>query len=297
MARAQWNGHTYEVTAPETVGDLSQFFPRMRKGMDTEALLFVGFDFPIGLPKAYAEKVGVSYFLDLLPKLGTEQWGQFYDKCEDKREISLHRPFYPYRPGGTKQVHLTEALGISKDQLLRHCEKKTNGRRQACRLFWTLGSNQVGPAAIRGWRDLLAPAIRSEKVSLGFWPFQGSLSELFLNHTTIVAETYPTEAYRHVGFPQNWNGKTNQIKRRERDSDLQEWFVKRSIEMDDVLRSQIIDGFGSEADGEDRFDSLVGLCSMIEVILGHRDAGTPSLDWAMVEGWILGQDTNTTPEK
>ena len=45
--------------------------------------------------------------------------------------------------------------------LLRRCERGGNGHKQACCLFWTLGGNQVGKAAIIGWRDVLAPALRN----------------------------------------------------------------------------------------------------------------------------------------
>ena len=38
-------------------------------------------------------------------------------------------------------------------------------------------------------------------------------------------------------------------------------------------------------------DSFLGLCSMVEVALGQRDAGTPVGERLRVEGWILGQET------
>ena len=41
---------------------------------------------------------------------------------------------------------------------MRQCERGGTGYREGCCLFWTLGANQAGKAAIIGWRDVLAPA-------------------------------------------------------------------------------------------------------------------------------------------
>jgi hypothetical protein len=52
----------------------------------------------------------------------------------------------------------------------------------------------------------------------------------------------------------------------------------------------IADCFGAGKGGEDRFDALVGVSSMLEVVLGHRQEGAPhSDDVRKIEGWILGQ--------
>jgi hypothetical protein len=47
-----------------------------------------------------------------------------------------------------------------RQRLRRQCERATPTRRAACPLFWTLGSNQVGKAAISGWQEVIAPAQR-----------------------------------------------------------------------------------------------------------------------------------------
>ena len=60
------------------------------------------------------------------------------------------------------------------------------------------------------------------------------------------------------------------------------------------------DGFGSPAlaiphgpgdnHGEDRFDAVVGLFGMLNVVLGRRDPGDPTDETIRsIEGWILGQ--------
>jgi hypothetical protein len=72
-------------------------------------------------------------------------WADFFTVSRIAAEISIHRPFYPFRPGGTQQAHVLKALGLQHiDDLRRQCERKQDGRRAACALFWTLGANQVG---------------------------------------------------------------------------------------------------------------------------------------------------------
>ena len=67
------------------------------------------------------------------------------------------------------------------------------GKRR-CSLFWTLGPNQVGKAAIIGWRDVLTPALGSDK-SVVLWPFDGSLDQLLKPGNVVIVETYPAECY------------------------------------------------------------------------------------------------------
>jgi len=57
-----------------------------------------------------------------------------------------------------------------------------------------------------------------------------------------------------------------------------------------ALRAAVRDGFGADAPGEDRFDSVVGLLGLIGVLDGARPDFVPADDavrrW---EGWVLGQ--------
>ncbi len=110
------------------------------------------------MPVAYAERAGIDDFATLLPELGRGKWADFYRPAEHRDEIDLQRPFYPQRPGGTKQQHLLDGLGLSDiDQLYRVCDRATDTRGAASPLFWTLGAKQVGKAAISAWRDLARP--------------------------------------------------------------------------------------------------------------------------------------------
>jgi hypothetical protein len=283
------DGH-FKVTAPRLAPQLPNFFGSLRTGLGQTDRLLVGFDFPIGLPAAYSRAANIALFLDALPKFGAGAWSMFYIKCGVAGEISLHRPFYPRscpHKGGALKVHLSSGLGISAQDLLRECEIRTLARRTACMLFWTLGPNQAGTAAIKGWEELLAPAVRYTEI--GIWPFQGNLKALLDRTNTVVAETYPAESYGHLGFPDHWTGKTDQTERRNISPVILNWAKKRSVHFDDQTVQQVRDGFGPSRNGEDPFDALIGLCSMLEIALGHRTEGAPPEEKRLVEGWILGQ--------
>src|SRR3712207_7284214 len=54
-------------------------------------------------------------------------------------------------------------------------------------------------------------------------------------------------------------------------------------------------GFGADAAGEDRFDSVVGLLGLIGVLDGARPDFVPEDPWIRRwEGWVLGQDRKST---
>lgn len=111
--------------------------------------LLIGFDFPIGVPAAYARAAGIDFFPDLLTQIGIPPWDRFADVAATPAEISLHRPFYPSRPGGTQRAHLSAALGLTASEMRRRCDG-----RDAETMFWTLGGKQVGKAALSGWKCL-----------------------------------------------------------------------------------------------------------------------------------------------
>lgn len=217
---------SYEITAPKPVLDLPDFFRGLRDTSPHGSIL-AGFDFPIGIPRRYADLAKVSEFVRLLPELGTGRWVDFYRVAETSSEISLTRPFYPRKPGGTNKQHLVGGLGVSSlGDLLRACDRSTSTRRQACEIFWTLGANQVGRAAISGWRDLLAPAVLDRNISI--WPFEGELSELFEADRIAVAEIYPAETYSHLGLLRNF-GKRSREGRRSQSTTIQGWCDRARI--------------------------------------------------------------------
>jgi hypothetical protein len=238
---------------------------------------------------------GIDDFLAFLrDDFGRGAWDTFDVVAERREQIGVHRPFYPYRPGGTRRRHLVDGLGLgSEADLLRVSERATESRRAACPLFWTLGGNQVGKAALAGWRQVIAPALRLDGSPVAIWPFGGDLFALIATHTTVVAETYPAEYYLGLGIdlgiapPGERPGKRSSACRRANARALLDHIAVRPLAVSEDLERAIRSGFGEGGDGEDPFDALVGLLGMIEVVLHHRLSGEPSD--AGCEGWILGQ--------
>jgi hypothetical protein len=123
--------HTAE--APRPVGDHAQLITSIRSEIGSEGCALVGFDFPIGVPERYASAAEIEEFKPFLLELGTGAWADFFTVSRIAAEITIHRPFYPFRPGGTQQAHVLKALGLQHiDDLRRQCERKQIGRRAAC---------------------------------------------------------------------------------------------------------------------------------------------------------------------
>lgn len=283
---ADRKGGNWLADGPEKFGTVERRFFNTR---DQECTL-CGFDFPIGVPAFWGSRTGEKDFKSLLPLLGKEPWDRFFDVAVSPSEISLHRPFYPMRSSrGLMQASLTLALeadGI--DTLRRVCEPKTADRPAACSLFWTLGGNQVGKGALTGWKEIVIPEIQA---GAAIWPFDGTLTELARRGGRILAETFPAEAYRHVGVAFG----PNQSKRRRDDrmkmaDHILVWANDNKLQLSKSLRIEVSDGFGSRSIGEDKFDAFVGLAGMLQVVEGRRVEG-PTDDQALRiwEGWILGQ--------
>ena len=284
-------GQSYTVEAPEQAGNLTDFFHRLMVRADNGSVV-VGFDFPIGLPQEYAELAGISGFVESLNTFGKGSWSEFYNIAAKPTEIGLRRPFYPYRPGGTSHKQLYEGLGVPNIESLRRiCERKTQFRGSASPLFWTLGGQQVGRAAISGWRDLIAPALCDKSMQIAIWPFHGQLSGLIRPGQIVIVETYPAEGCLHIGLTPPGRGwsKRSQSDRVRISDKIFGWVRKRNVSLSPNLENEIRSGFGDSKDGEDRFDSVIGLLSMLETVLGYRKTGEPDLpSIRSIEGWIFG---------
>jgi hypothetical protein len=268
------------------VGPLEKFLDALTGPPQTT---LAGFDFPIGLPTAYARMAGIVSFPDALADFGSGQWADFYNVCDTAFEISMRRPFYPrVSSNSARHAQLLSGLGVNDiDSLRRACERKTATRNAACALFWTLGGNQVGKAAISGWRDVLLPAMKS---NARLWPFDGDLSMLSQSAGLVICETYPAEAYDHVGVRFRTGGsKRKQDDRRAATISLMQWASRRGVSFGDGMRAAIANGFGPRKSGEDPFDAAIGLLGMIEVADGRRSAGPAPSESTACEGWILGQ--------
>ena len=278
----------YTVFTPKPVGSPGSLIGQLRKEAGETGCALAGFDFPIGVPAFYAKRAGISSVRDLLPNLGCGEWKDFYSVCDNPEQISVHRPFYPkgaYK--GRRKEDLFRGHGASSvEPLLRRCERGGNGRRQACCLFWTLGSNQVGKAAIIGWRDVLAPALR-DGGPVSLWPFDGPLPSLLVPGSIVVAETWPGECYRWFS-KEPLGSKRDRRNRRKLGAALLRWADARNVALEDGLRKEIHGGFPQ---GDDAFDAVVGLFGMLQVCLGERATGEPDEPVIrQVEGWILGRE-------
>lgn len=286
VAEATRSDRGWIVAAPRLVGDCASFVEQLfARGRGTLA----GFDFPVGVPAAYGRMTGLDDYPALLDALGRGEWPGFFSVAERPDEVSVSRPFYPrVSSAAASHRNLLDALGLADiDALRRRCERPTPTRRAACPLFWTLGANQVGKAAITGWREVLLPARRR---GARLWPFDGSLAELARAGVPVLAETYPGEAYGHVGvaFAPGMS-KRRQNDRRVAMQDLPAWAERHGVSFESALAAQIADGFGPLDRSEDAFDALVGLLGMLEVVDGRRSAGPAAAAQDRWEGWIIGQ--------
>jgi hypothetical protein len=243
-----------------------------------------GFDFPIGLPSYYSTKTGLN-LRDLISDPSSELAKRFLTPAETLFDISLRQPFYRKHPKGGRHRDLFRVIECeSICDLLRECDKKTRNRLRAESVFWTVGAKQVGKAALTGWREMLIPALAR---GAGLWPFDGSLSSLASNRLTI-AETYPAEAYRHIGMAKIIK-KRSQSGRNAAGATMIEWAAKQNVSFAESIKEKILSGFGAGDEGEDPFDAVAGLCGMIEVADGRRAEGPCMESVKRGEGWILGQ--------
>lgn len=256
--------------------------------LDSDDLL-LGVDFPLGLPLAYAKAIGVASFRAFIESVRRGEHDSFFEVADSAENISLARPFYPKRPGGTKQQHLLDGLGFAnKRDLYRWCDRETDKRRAGANIFWTMGANQIGKGMLAGWRELLLP--NWDNITL--WPFDGSLTELAFgpNAKPVVAEAYPGEFYHHFGMFAQRGSKRSQAVRQHEGTKLLGWAERQRVTISAELQTQITSGFGPKPDGEDPFDAVVGLFGMLNVVLNNQ-ADIPKLpDFVYeVEGWVFGQ--------
>ncbi|HEX3347802.1 MAG TPA: hypothetical protein VHS58_06840 [Acetobacteraceae bacterium] len=250
----------------------------------------LGVDLPFGLPRAYVERhPGAADFPAFLRGLAHRP--DFFRVCAALDEVSAARPFYPLRngPGMTRAGHAA-ALGLeSAAGCYRACDRATADRPAGSSLFWTLGPQQVGKAALAAWRDLVLPALAAEPCVLRIWPFDGHFRDLLAPGSVAIAETYPAEALRHLGV--RFVGS----KRRQSDrARLAPAFFGAMAALDatpdDAMAAQVADGFGADPAGEDRFDTVLGLLCVLNVLAGRRPDGVPDDPWVRRwEGWVLGQ--------
>jgi len=287
-ARSGWR-----ITAPQPVGDPSSLLVRLR-AMAAGGPIALGLDCPIGLPRAYAATQGAHDFPAFLRALPPD--GPFWQVAATLAEISPARPFYPARGvrGMTRAAHAL-ALGLpDAAALCRACDLATAERPAGAPVFWTLGANQSGKAAIAAWRDFLGPALHGPDPPR-LWPFEGSLATLLRPGGVAVAETYPAEALRQLGLIPS-GSKRRQADRAAYAPALSAALARLDAAPDPLAASAIAQGFGSDQAGEDRFDSFLGALCVLSVAVGVRPDFVPADPWIRSwEGWVLGQTSPPLP--
>ena len=293
VATAELEGGVYRVHSPRTVGDIGGLIERMGLTAEPGRSTLLGFDFPIGIPRAYALRAGIANFADWFRSLDLDS--PFFSVAGDLADVSTARPFFPrqitVKTPGIKERY-REALGLTAHDALRQTERAHCGRRTASEMFWTLGPSAVGKATLAGWRDTIRPALAESRTRYSIWPFDGSLSDLLGSSDAVIVETYPTEAYRQLDLRMGRPGtaKTSQEDRGADAERLLDWCSEHAVIPDEPLLAELLDGFGSNPNADDRFDAVVGLLGMIDTIWRRREPELPE-DSAvrLVEGWMFGQ--------
>jgi hypothetical protein len=278
----------WRICPPQPVGDPAKLLARLR-AIAGSTPVALGIDCPIGLPRAYAAtQTGAPGFPAFLRALSAA--GAFWQVAETLSDISPARPFYPARGlrGMTRLSHAT-ALGLpDAAALCRACDRATAQRPAGAPVFWTLGANQSGKAAIAAWRDVLCPALRGPNPP-ALWPFEGRFAALLRPGAVAIAETYPAEALRQLGLVPA-GSKRRQPDRAAYAPALHAAMARLGVTPGADAAACIAQGFGADACGEDRFDSFLGALCVLSVATGARADFVPEDPWiTQWEGWVLGQ--------
>lgn len=294
VAIARRSGDAWTLDEPRPVGDVGDFTRALLRLAEGGAVA-LGVDLPIGVPRAYAALLAVPDFPAFL--VGTRAWPDFYRVCETLDEIAPDRPFYPARgrKGMTRAAHAA-ALGLPPEgiSLSRACDRATAERPAGAPVFWTLGANQSGKAAIAAWRDLLLPALINRD-PIRLWPYEGPFRSLLTPGHVAIAETYPAEALRHLALRLR-GSKRRQADRQAVAPALQAAIRQLRVQPTASMAATIEDGFGADAAGEDRFDCTLGVLCVINVLAGNRPDTAPEEAWIQRwEGWVLGQTALPRP--
>ena len=294
MTLARPHRGAWLVDAPVPVGPLDTLLARLLLRAGGGAVV-LGVDLPLGLPREYVARHGLAGDFPAFLR-GLAGRPGFFELCHTLDQVSVDRPFYPARAvaGMTRAGHAA-ALGLADAHgLSRLCDRATGQRPAGAPLFWTLGANQTGRAAITAWRDLLAPAwCRDRAAWPKLWPFEGDLLALLEPGRVVLAETYPAEAMRQLDLAMA-GSKRRQADRARLAGKLFAAFAAIAAIPAPALQAAIAAGCGADAAGEDRFDSILGLLCVLHVLERRRPDGLPAAaandGWLRRwEGWALGQ--------
>ncbi len=282
---ARREGSRWLAEAPRLVGDTSALLPGLLAEGGEVAL---GLDLPLGVPREWAAGRAEADFPAFLRGLAADRG--FFEVSATLETVSPARPFYPARgiKGMTRAAHAA-ALGLSGPAALsRACDRATAMRPAGAPVFWTLGANQSGKAAIAAWRDWLVPAL-SAGAPVSLWPFEGGLHALLAPGRAVLAEVYPAEALRQLGLKLA-GSKRAQAPRLALAEALRGVMARLGVAPSPALSAAVAAGFGADAAGEDRLDCVLGLLCLVAVLDGARPDHLPEDPWIRRwEGWVLGQ--------
>ena len=302
MTRAIWRHGAWLAEAPEPVGAPGSLLLRLDAQAGGGPIAF-GIDCPLGLPRAYVQRNPSRHrdFRDFLT--GLDETPELVEVCSRLDQVSGRRPFYPQRGlrGMSRATHAA-ALGLADAaSLYRRCDLATATRAAGAPLFWTLGANQSGKAAISAWLELVLPTLRDAPERLHLWPFDGDVARWASTGASagkpagrvLLAETYPAEAMDQLGLclrgPRGRGSKRRQPDRATLAGPLREALTSLEVQLSAGLSDGLDRGFGADAAGEDRFDSVLGLICVLSVLYGRRADRVPQDPWIRRwEGWVLG---------
>ncbi len=250
----------------------------------------LGVDLPLGLPRRYAALYATLADFPAFLR-GLAHRPDFFAVCATLAEVGAGAAVLSgarrarHDPGG--------ACGGPRARRCRRavarCDRATAERPAGAPLFWTLGANQSGKAAIAAWRDFLLPALAPPRRP-GSGRSRATCCACSPPGAIVVAETYPAEALRHLGLRMG-GSKRRQADRAALARPLRAAMAALSARARRRRWSRrLADGFGADAAGEDRFDSLLGVLCVLGVLDGVRPDGVPDDPWIRRwEGWVLGQ--------
>ena len=295
VAVARRDAGVWRLAAPEPVGEVATFLARMRTP-PRAARWHSAWICRSACRVPTRRRCRSRDFLHFLA--ATAMRPEFYQVCATLAEVRPDRPFYPARGvlGMTRAAHAA-ALGLDGAAALsRACDRATAERPAGAPLFWTLGANQVGKAAIAAWQAMLLPALAGGE-DIRLWPFAGAYRELLAPGAVAMAETYPAEALRHLGMRLK-GSKRRQADRAAVAGQLAGAMAALGVLPDPGLQQAMTDGFGNDAAGEDRFDCVLGVLCVLNVLAGNRPDTAPADPWILRwEGWVLGQTAMPAEKK
>lgn len=281
----------WQADAPEPVGPPDTLLDRLLLRAEGAAVA-LGIDCPLGLPRSYVARhlPAGGNFPAFLKTLNPD--AAFFDVAADVADVSAARPFYPARgvAGMTRLSH-ARALGLADaGALCRACDRATAERPAGAPVFWTLGANQSGKAAIAAWRALIIPGLAAAR-PMRLWPFDGAFRDLAEPGTVVLAETYPAEAMAQLGLKRA-GSKRRQADRMAYGTFARAAMARLGVGIGACLDAALACGFGADSAGEDRLDCLLGALCVLSVVTGVRNDFVPSDCWVTAwEGWVLGQSS------